>query len=158
MIRILDDVLPDPIAYLAAARRRTYGDVKAGADTFKGISICGRSDVARVAEEQTGGVTALSFFRRSPEGQVEPNYIHSDEQMGDFTGIYYLNPDPPEGDGTSFWKRQGAALEHTQLVPARFNRLVLFPSHLLHSRALYDNYGHGDSARLIQVIFLRVKA
>lgn len=158
MIKILDDVLPDPLIYLADARRRSFRDLKAGVDTFKGISIIRQSAVAKVAEAQTGGVAALSFFRQSPAGQVEPNYVHSDESMGDFTGIYYLNPEPPEGDGTAFWKRQGESWEQTLLVPARFNRLVTFPSCLPHSRALFDNYGHGDGARLIQVVFLRGQA
>lgn len=154
-INILDDVIPDPMAYLAEARLRTFGDAKAGNDTFKGISISRRSDVARVAEAQTGARAVLSFFRRSPLGQVEPNYIHSDETMGDFTGIYYLNPEPAEGDGTAFWKRKGEGWEQTRLVPARFNRLLTFPAYLLHSRAIFENYGQGDGARLIQVIFLR---
>lgn len=75
--------------------------------------------------------------------------------MGRFTGIYYLNPEPPAGDGTAFWRRYGNDWKMTRLVPARFNRLLIFRAGLHHSRALFDNYGHGDGARLIQVIFLR---
>lgn len=154
-IRILDGVLPDPMAYLAEARGLSFRDLTFGPDTFRGIAAARRRDVARVAELQTNASAVLSFFRKSPQGQVEPNFIHSDEAMGRFTGIYYMNPDPPAGDGTAFWERDGAAWKRVRLVPARFNRLVIFDARLHHSRAIFDNYGEGDTARLIQVVFLR---
>lgn len=155
MIEIIDDVLPDPMAYLCEARWRRFRDVQAGADTFKGIAMAGVSHVTALAEQKTGCRTALSFYRRSPLGQVEPNFIHSDEAMGRFTGIFYLNTEPAEGDGTAFWERDGEGWKKTRLVRARFNRLLLFSAGLHHSRALFDNYGQGDGARLIQAIFLR---
>ncbi|WP_428673723.1 DUF6950 family protein [Reyranella sp.] len=155
MIDVLDDLLPDPMAYLAEVRRLSFGSVTFGPDTFKGIALAHRDDVDRIAETHTRASPALSFFRRSPLGQVEPNYIHCDAGMGDFTGIFYLNPEPAEGDGTAFWERSGDDWKMTRLVPARFNRLLLFTAGLHHSRALFDNYGEGDGARLIQVIFLR---
>lgn len=155
MIEILDDVLPDPMAYLYEVRWRRFGEVAAGPDTFKGISIIKGSVIERIAEWKTGAGAVLSFFRKSPAGQIEPNWIHSDEAMGQFTGIYYLNPDPPEGDGTAFWERDGETWKMTRLVPAKFNRLLIFDAGMDHSRALLENYGEGDDARLIQVVFLR---
>jgi hypothetical protein len=62
---------------------------------------------------------------------------------------------PPEGDGTKFWERGGAGWTETRLVLGRFNRLLIFDAALPHSRAIFENYGEGDDARLIQVIFLR---
>ncbi|WP_289295857.1 hypothetical protein [uncultured Reyranella sp.] len=155
MIRILDDVLPDPMGYLSEVRRLPFRNLTFGPDTFRGIAFAHRRDVDRVAELQTGGAAVLSFFRRSPLGQREPNYVHSDEGMGRFTGIYYMNPEPAEGDGTAFWEREGDGWKMVRLVPARFNRLLIFRAALHHSRALFDNYGEGDGARLIQVVFLR---
>lgn len=154
-IQVLDDVLPDPMAYLAEVKRLPFRSVTLGPDTFRGIALSRRHDVDRVAEAETNASTFLSFFRRSPEGQIEPNYIHSDEAMGRFTGIYYMNSEPTEGDGTAFWERDGAGWKMTRLVPAKFNRLLTFGAGLHHSRALFNNYGEGDGARLIQVIFLR---
>lgn len=154
-ITVLDDVLPDPAAYLADVRRLTFRNLKAGPDTFKGIALSHRRDVDEVAEAETGAAAVLSFFRRSPAGQIEPNFVHSDEEMGQFTGIYYMNPEPAEGDGTAFWERDGDGWKLVRLVPALFNRLLIFDAALHHSRALFDNYGEGDGARLIQVIFLR---
>jgi hypothetical protein len=154
-IKILDDVLSDPMAYLSEAKRRPFRNVTLGPDTFRGIATAHRHDVDKVAESETGASAVLSFFRRSPEGQVEPNFIHSDEAMGRFTGIFYLNPEPAEGDGTAFWEREGGEWMMTRLVPAKFNRLLTFSAELHHSRVLFNNYGEGDGARLIQVIFLR---
>lgn len=154
-IKILDDVLPNPTAYLSDVKRLSFLDMTFGADTFKGIAYSNRDEVDRVAETQTNAVVSLSFFRRSPKWQVEPNFIHSDEAMGRFTGIYYLNPDPVDGDGTAFWERRNGEWKMTRLVQAKFNRLLTFSADLYHSRALFDNYGEGESARLIQVIFLR---
>jgi hypothetical protein len=154
-IQILDDALPDPMAYLAEARGLSFGDVTYGPDTFRGIARSHRREVDLLAESQTNASAVLSFFRRSPRGQVEPNYVHSDEMMGAFTGIYYMNPEPAEGDGTLFWERDGGGWRRTRMVQAKFNRLLTFNAELQHSRALFDNYGEGDGARLIQVIFLR---
>jgi hypothetical protein len=155
MIQVLDDVLPDPLAYLAQVRRLPFRDVTLGPDTFKGIALSRRGDLEKAAEAETNASTFLSFFRRSPEGQVEPNYVHSDEMMGRFTGIYYMNPEPAEGDGTAFWEKDGDEWKMVRLVPAKFNRLLTFNAELHHSRALFNNYGEGDGARLIQVVFLR---
>jgi hypothetical protein len=119
----------------------------------------------------------VSFFRHSPIGQEEPHYVHDDRSMGDVTAIFYLTHDPPEGDGTIFWRhtRTGATAgmsttpdemqaeahswfdlgqwEVDQHVPAKFNRVVLFPAARVHSRAIPENFGDGDDARLIQVVF-----
>ena len=96
--------------------------------------------------------------------------------MGEWTALLYLTPDPPEADGTIFWQRGDGARENgsqsldsyvadaqewrdlTQWapwyrVPSKFNRLVLFPAPYYHSRALEQNYGTGDGARLVQVTF-----
>ena len=78
-------------------------------------------------------------------------------------------PDPPLSDGTTFWqspkgKQRGdwskggdikAGWKPWHHVPARFNRMVIFDSDLFHSRSIFENYGEGDEARLIQVMFIR---
>lgn len=154
-IQVLDDVLPNPLAYLAEVKRLPFRDVMLGTDRFKGIALSRRGNVDKAAEAETNAAAFLSFFRRSPEGQIEPNYVHSDEMMGRFTGIYYMNPQPADGDGTAFWEKDGGEWKMTRLVHAKFNRLLTFNADLHHSRALFNNYGEGDGARLIQVIFLR---
>lgn len=155
MIAVIDDVLDDPLTYLAEVRRLSFRSLTFGADTFHGIAFPIRDAVAPVAAKFLGATPALSFFRRSPLGQVEPNFVHSDEAMGRWTGIYYMNPDPPADDGTSFWRPDGAGWALERTVSARFNSLLIFDAGLHHSRSLFNNYGCGDEARLIQVIFLR---
>ncbi|HET8644055.1 MAG TPA: hypothetical protein VFO85_01125 [Vicinamibacteria bacterium] len=152
---VLDDVLPDPHAYRAQALAQEFRDVTLGPDTFRGIAPCPRGDVALAAAQAVRAEPVMSFFRKSPAGQPEPNFVHTDEMMGLWTGVYYMTPEPPEGDGTTFYERDGEGWREVARVSARFNRLVLFDSAVPHSRSLYDNYGRGDEARLIQVVFLR---
>jgi len=172
-ILVFDDVLLDPLGYRAAVLAQPFGDVPAGDQVFHGISPCAHSSVPELIarELMPGARTTLTFFRQSPEGQQEPNFIHSDREMGDWTGILYLAPTPPAGDGTSFWRHratgamcgdfdEAAARDLTQWerwhhVEATFNRLLIFQSDYFHSRGLEQNYGQGDDARLIQVLFGR---
>lgn len=178
-ILVFDGVLDDAIAYRQRALAREFGSVDVGA-VFHGIAMAG--------DDWTlpNWVTArfphlhptLTFFRRSPLGQVEPNNRHDDTDMGEFSGILYLTHQPPPDDGTKFWRRKDTGAVATTFgatsveklpevllwrdddvwepwytVAAVFNRLVLFPSAYFHSRAIVENYGEGESARLIQVLF-----
>jgi N-acetylglutamate synthase-like GNAT family acetyltransferase len=170
-VLFFDDVLRDPLAYRQQALALSFGDVAAGNDVFHGIAVCTDPAIPSfvAAKVTPSALPQLSFFRQSPEGQREPNYIHSDQTMGDLTGIFYLTPRPPDGDGTSFWRhRESGATsgpfnaaeaqdlgrwERWEHVTARFNRLLIFQSDLFHSRGLIENYGRGKDARLIQVVF-----
>lgn len=178
MIQIHDDVLPDPEAYRARALQRRFQTVQDGVVQFHGISPCADPTIPMwLVQHYPQLQPTTSFFRQSPLGQVEPHTIHDDRSMGDVTAIYYLTPHPPEGDGTIFWwnTRTGATAASSETpeeqqaeaqswfdpsqweiatrVAAKFNRLVLFPANLFHSRAIPENFGAGESARLIQVIF-----
>lgn len=178
-LQVFDDVLPDPEAYRAQALAASFGSVTIGAATFHGIAPCPTTTLRDRVEALCGDLGPITtFFRQSPAGQVEPNYIHTDRDMGGWTGILYLTEVPRDGDGTTFWRwratgatssqaltmddlvpewlawRDLAQWEPWQTVEARFNRLVLFPSGFFHSRALPENYGtDAVSARLIQVMF-----
>lgn len=171
-VRVFDGVLADAAGYRVAALASAFMDIEIGGDIFRGIGLTADRAVPDFLEAKLpGALTTLSFFRKSPKGQIEPNDIHSDVDMGDYTGILYLNPTPAEGDGTLFWRRRDTGLRRGQLVGdagrrtkewevwqrvgARFGRLLVFRSDLFHSRALLENFGDGDDARLIQVVFLR---
>jgi hypothetical protein len=178
-ILVFDDVLVDPHAYRAAALARAFTSVDVGA-VFHGIAMAGDDPtLADIIVAQFPALRpTLTFFRQSPEGQVEPNFIHDDCDMGAWTAILYLTIDPPEGDGTAFWRHTATGSVATTFgetteekipevlawrdlsqwtcwhrVPAAFNRIVLFPAPYYHSRALAENYGRGASARLTQVLF-----
>ena len=173
-VKIFDDFLGDPDAYrrkALAGEFRTYDF--GGGETYHGISIPASGEVPlRLIGLYPALTPTLSFFRRSPAGQVEPHFIHTDIDMGDWTALLYLNPDPPAGDGTTFWMHLAtgaheSAIPHErsveglssdgwrarQTVSAKFNRLVMFPATYFHSRAIFDNWTAGDDARLTQVVF-----
>jgi hypothetical protein len=178
MMVVCDHVLADPKAYRAAVLARPFADVVWGDDVFHGIQIAeDETFPAWIVEHFPQLTPTLSFFRQSPRGQREPNYVHTDRTMGEWTAILYLNPHPPMGDGTTFWRhkvtgairsdtRDDAALLDEQhawrdpahwvpetWVVAQLGRAVIFPADRFHSRTIRDNYGSGDEARLIQVVF-----
>jgi hypothetical protein len=179
MMAIEDGVLVDPLAYRAQALQQRFQTVHDGVVAFHGISPCADPTVPRWIVSHFPALTpTLSFFRQSPLGQVEPHLVHDDRSMGEWSAILYLTPEPPAADGTVFWydrdtgAERSTATAHTAewraaalrwfdpacwapafRVAAQFNRIVLFPSERLHSRAMPENYGVGDDARLIQVCF-----
>ncbi len=176
-IRVFDDVVTDPLIYRAAALAQPFGELTSGAVTFKGLAPIGASPLSAWLKADYGLVPTYETFRLSPEGQDEPSFVHTDRDMGDWTCILYLNPDPPETDGTTFWKfratgaiassaatddakhaewinwRDTAQWEPWHTVAARFNRAILFPAPYFHSRAIFANWGAGLDARLIQLCF-----
>lgn len=182
MVLTFDNVLADPEAYRRAALAQPFSDVVMGPVTFHGIATAPTRELLEWLERKFADLppgTMTTFLRRSPAQQTEPNYIHTDRDMGAITGILYLNPEPAPGDGTTFWRhrptgqtmstatdavhlrrewmdwRDTSLWESWQTVEAKFNRLVLFPAPCFHSRALLENYGAtNDEARLIQVCFL----
>jgi hypothetical protein len=178
-LRVHDEVIADWHAYTAAVRALPFRSVPVGAALFHGIAPCADPTLPDwIRAHHPHAVPTVSFYRQSPAGQVEPNLIHTDRDMGDWTGIFYLTVDPPPDDGTTFWRdrdtgatastatteadflaewptwRDGDRWEPWHTVDAAPNRLVLFPAPLFHSRAIVDNYGTaGTDARLIQVVF-----
>lgn len=174
----MDDVLADPASYREAVLAGLFGDVSVGEVVFHGIQLADDPAVPTWITARYPSLTpTISFFRQSPAGQPEPNYVHTDRDMGDWTAIVYLNPSPAPGDGTAFWQHTGTGQfvsttrddvallaeqrawrdrsqwDQVALVEAKFGRLVLFPAERFHSRAIPENYGTGDDARLIQVVF-----
>ncbi len=183
-ITVYDDVLPNAHAHRAALLRRPFADVVVGPAVFHGLASLDVGDPLTewIADHLPALKPSLTFARRSPEGQAEPNYIHTDVDMGEWTGILYLNPMPATGDGTTFWQHRGTGARQSQartqaegmaegaawrdasqwapwaVVPAIWNRLVVFAAPAFHSRAIAANYGTGANARLIQVMFGRGRA
>jgi GNAT superfamily N-acetyltransferase len=175
-IHVPDDVVP--ANYRQWARDRPFGTVEIGGIPWHGIAPCQDDTLkAWIRAHYPHAVPGLSVFRQSPAGQVEPSYVHTDRDMGDWTGILYLTDDPPPEDGTAFWRsvatgatastamtpeailaegltwRDAAQWARWHTVAAAPGRLVLFPAPCFHSRAIRENYGAGAAARLIQVVF-----
>lgn len=173
-LRIIDGALKNPEQHRREALGLEFRSYDFGHCVFHGIAVGGpsRAMAGRILEEAPQLQPTLTFFRKSPRGQVEPHFIHTDIDMGEWSGILYLNPEPPKGDGTNFWThRETGGIENPkphalsdegrdpanwdlrQHVEAKFNRLLLFPSAYYHSRAIHENWGDAAEARLIQVTF-----
>lgn len=172
-IIVLDNLLTNPEEYRATALHQEFRTYDFGHCKFHGIAVNGvERCVAQLTKEFPDFDPALSFFRKSPLDQEEPNDIHTDVDMGNCTAILYLNPNPPASDGTRFWWNtesgtSGSEVPHKystlghdrkqwisyRFVQAQFNRLLIFDSTLFHSRAIPENWGTGDEARLTQVTF-----
>lgn len=177
-VNVFDDFLNSPGAYMRnlcgllrdPAAFRTFEFPEA---TFHGIHLVALDSLvpAHIAAV-TGGTPSLSFLRRSPLHQVEPHFIHSDVDMGEWSAILYLNAEPPEEDGTAFWTHNPtgtieSSVPHERsiegktamgwslrkVVHAKFNRLLIFPSSYFHSRAIFENWGNSENARLTQITF-----
>jgi hypothetical protein len=169
-IAVVDGLLPDPHTYRVDVLRLPFQTVRDGETCFHGIAsldVATDPVAALIRDRYPTARPHLSFLRKSPQGQLEPNFIHADDGMGEWTGILYLNSEPARGDGTDFWRfretgevagrwrnrpTDAAAWERWFHCDAVFNRLVLFDATLFHSRALFENYGLDERARLIQVV------
>jgi hypothetical protein len=177
-LQIADGVIADLPAYRAAVLALPFQTVMVGPLAFHGIAPCADATLADwITARYPHARPHMTFFRQSPAGQVEPNFIHTDRDMGDWSGILYLTAHPLVGDGTSFWRdrttgatastattaadllaegvtwRERDRWDEWARVKAQPNRLVLFPGSLFHSRAIFENYGTGDEARVIQLVF-----
>ena len=151
-----DNVLENPKDYVSDIHLHEFQNVADGQHVFRNIQPRGDSDdfakfVSKLFPDYR---LELNFVRKSPLNQQEPNFIHSDEMMGDLTCILYLNEESPSEDGTTIYDEEKKPLIR---VYSKFNRMVAFESNLLHSRNIFENFGEEESARLIQVAFLKSK-
>jgi hypothetical protein len=154
---ITDNVIHNPVEYVSEILSSEFIDVFDGVNTFQNIQPRPHDDeFARFALELAGPVykVAYNFIRKSPLNQEEPNFIHTDEMMGDITAILYLSRRHPDEDGTTIYDEDG---KPSCVVYSKFNRILMFDSELPHSRNIFENFGSDDSARLIQVVFLKEK-
>ena len=149
-----DDVIKDPKAYVSDIHNHEFQDLADGDNIFRNIQSRDNYDeFARYVTELFNGYKVnVNFIRKSPLNQVELNFIHTDEMMGDITCILYLNEDAPENDGTTIYDDNNTPLVTIQ---SKFNRMIAFDSDAPHSRNILENFGEGESARLVQIIFLK---
>jgi hypothetical protein len=152
---VSDDIIDDPIKYVSDILDGEFVDVSDGVNTFQNIQPRPHDDEFASIALQSVGLNykvAFNFIRKSPLDQQEPNFIHTDEMMGDITAILYLSRRHPDEDGTTIYDDYG---KPSCVVYSKFNRMLMFDSKVPHSRNIFENFGSGDSSRLIQVIFLR---
>lgn len=151
-----DDVLKQPKDYVSNIHSQGFTDVEDGHNVFQNIQLRDSNDdfAKFVSQLFPDYKVRFNFIRKSPLNQQEPNFIHSDEMMGDITCILYLNELSPSDDGTTIYDEQKNVLVK---IYSKFNRMIAFNSDALHSRNIFENFGEGESARLVQVAFLKSK-
>jgi hypothetical protein len=162
MVRVIDGFLADPLNIRTQALGRGFHNAEQGGAVFPGIQMSNTADWERICV--LAGVPVrkgVEFYRLYMEGQAQPTYIHTDSDLNEWSAILYLSDDPETG--TAFWEplHDGADVfddsqwRQHMYVGAKFNRLVIFPSKLWHSR-YPRNCSTGttpESGRLIQVFF-----
>ena len=151
-----DNIIKNPLSYVEDIHLHGFQDVADGEYTFKNIQPRDKNDefAKYVSELFIGYKVDLNFVRKSPLNQEEPNFVHTDEMMGDITCLLYLNEQAPEDDGTTIYDEDKKPL---LTMYSKFNRMIAFDSNAPHSRNLFKNFGEGQTARLVQVIFLKLK-
>lgn len=149
----LTDVFSEPDKYVASLKEKGFSDFNDGVNTFKNVQALESDDVVKAIESLISAKLVLSFARMSPLGQEEPNFIHKDDMHGDYTAILYLNKSYPSGYGTTLYDE-----DENDIITckAKYNSLFIFPSGVKHSRNSLHNFGEGDDARLVQVMFFKV--
>jgi hypothetical protein len=148
----IDGVIEDPDKYVADIIKGGFSDIHDGQNTFKGIQVRKDDEFQSFVENVFSNFfVTYNFVRQSPVNQVEPNFIHTDEMMGDKTILLYLNKIYPKGDGTTLYKNGNPMC----VFYSEYNRMVSFDSRIPHSRNIFENFGEGASSRLVQVIFMK---
>ena len=152
-IGIYEEVISDVDLYVKDIFSVGFEDVDLKEDgIFKNIQVRGNDELFDyLCESYPTYSTVLNFVRSSPKNQEEPNMIHTDDMMGDLTAILYLSKTHPDDDGTTLYHKD----KKSCILKSAYNRLVVFPSHLYHSRNIYENFGEDEDSRLIQVCFLK---
>ena len=155
MILILsDNVIQFPDEYVKDIFENEFVDIYDGVNTFNNIQPRDHDDelALYINDLFPNYKVVWNFIRKSPKNQEEPNFIHTDEMMGDITVILYLNKEVPDDDGTTIYDKDN---KKTFVTYSKYNRMIAFESDLPHSRNIYENFGEGDSSRLVQVMFLK---
>lgn len=153
---LFDNVIQDPKEYVKDILKNGFTDILDGEKVFKNIQPRDYNDefALFVTDLFSDYYVKWNFVRKSPLNQEEPNFVHTDEMMGDITAILYLSENHPDNDGTTIYDEDGNT---SCVLYSKFNRMVLFDSNVPHSRNIFENFGEDDNARLIQVIFLKHK-
>lgn len=149
----LTDVFENPDKYVEGIKEKGFTDFESGENVFKNVQELEKDDVVKAIESLLGAKLVLSFARMSPLGQEEPNFIHKDDMHGDYTAILYLNKVYPSGYGTTLYDEND---DEILVCKANYNSLFIFPSSVKHSRNTLQNFGEGDDARLVQVMFFKI--
>ena len=116
----------------------------------------------------------VCFMRRSPEGQPVPHRYHTDNSMGAYSMMLYLEDNPDAGTGFARHEETGlttapvtaASLNKTikdcnddskwqiyKVAEMVKNKAVIFDSHLFHVALPIGGFGKGKESRTVFTCF-----
>ena len=155
VIGVFDNIIKNPEEYVEDILSKDFENIDDGPGRiFKGIQIRNNDELEIFINKLFPNYSVVyNFVRQSPSKQIEPNFIHSDEMMGDKTILLYLNKNHPPEAGTTIYNDD---LTESCVVKMKYNRVFVFDSHYKHSRNIIDNFGEKEDSRLVQVIFLKL--
>lgn len=149
------NVLNDPDSYVQQIEAGEWKVIGAESGDFRGIQERGLDELAELAMVMFPEYeVTLNFVRKSPLNQQEPNFIHTDDMHGDKTVIFYLNKNYPNEYGTTLYDNNDTPI---LINKAQYNSVFIFDSNIKHSRNIEQNFGSKESARMVQVLFLKLK-
>ena len=155
MINIYENVISNPDSYVEEILNSGFYDLDDGENLFKNVCQKEQDEFYEFLLKNIPNYkVVLNFVRQSSLDQKEPNYIHTDEMMGDLTAILYLNKKHPTRYGTTLYDGDNNKIF---ICKAKYNSLFIFPSSVKHSRNILNNFGKGNNSRLVQVAFLNKK-
>lgn len=161
-----------------------FEDIKSPADGVTYPLICAdipdsvKSEVQERLETIFNKVSInYIFMRKSPQGVPVPHMAHTDNSMGDFSLMLYLNDYPEGGTGLIRHKKTGIAFapesedfiaiaQHDQNNPNEWalydrsvmkeNRAAIFDAHLFHCALPVGGFGSGSESRCVLTAFFSV--
>jgi hypothetical protein len=155
MIKFYQNVISNPDFYVEEILKKGFYDLPDGENLFKNVCQKHQDEFYQFLLNNVPNYkVVLNFVRQSPLGQKEPNYIHTDDMMGDLTAVLYLNKKHPNEYGTTLYDDDDNKI---LVSKAKYNSVFIFPSSVKHSRNTLDNFGKKNESRLVQVAFLNKK-
>lgn len=177
----MTDVFEEPLVIRDRGLRAKYEDrVMKDGQLYKRVSEDIIPELCDALARHMGRPITLEAmgWRLNYADELPNKAIHSDDGWGTYAAVVYMDPTPPEGSGTAFWRHKlsGAeavtqddivtyfqvmgdwdnpdAFTQTAVAQAEFNTAVIYPTKYLHSRWPFAAYGDSPSnGRLSLVAF-----
>lgn len=183
---ILDNFIDSFDALKAHAKSAEYKDLKIGFDgvEYPNINIDIPPAVRAEVENKLSGVIGEAatdvtmFIRQSPQGVRVPHIVHSDNSLGTYSLMLYINDHSPDGSGTAFMAHNESGIGYACTSPAfiniirgdqnnleawrivdmanmKPNRAVIFDATRLHAAMPVGGFGSGKLSRTVLTAFFK---
>lgn len=181
---VVDDFLDDPISARTEAVRSpfVFHDGPDGGK-YRVALVSPEDAIQRIEVALSSSVEEqFSFVRLDLKGELPYSYCHADKICASHAALLYLNLAPQCFGGTAFYRhklglyempddadekmcsligndgRDPSKWDMSGFVGMRFNRLVVYPTNVFHSRYPHEAFGSGPAdGRLVWVSFFNLR-